>query len=195
MPIVSPKKSNASKSHLSTFLKITTLAARVVADKDFPNNSQNALRIYREAHSLTKTWLEDAERRLQEQESGRHPGSADEELRHILRGGGMRSLAAVMARVGPTAWKMFRSKNDNDRSRAGHEVAKEMHYLLSIIVEDTEKEVERLTGIVEGKTRGRRISHQIAHRERYEEKRHHEIKDPKHTSEYRPTSTPSQESN
>lgn len=106
----------------------------------------------------------------------------------------MRSLAAVLARVGPMAWKMLRSKNDNDRSRAGHEVAKEMHYLLSIIVEDTEEEVERLTGIVEGKNRGRGIFHQIAHQEGYEEKRDHEIKDSKYNSKYRPTSRPSQES-
>ncbi|KXL49720.1 MAG: hypothetical protein FE78DRAFT_67455 [Acidomyces sp. 'richmondensis'] len=181
---VRSRKNDANKSHLSTFLRITALAVRVFADKDFPNNSQDALRIYQKAYSLTKSWLEEAERRFENRNLEHNATSVDGELRRILCDGGTRSLAVVLARVGPMGWRMLRTKNDKEAHRAVLEVAKEMHYLLSIIIEDSEREIERLIRNMEVRDKERHISYAIACPEGYEEQN---SKNPQYISKCGPT--------
>ena len=136
-------QSRGKRGALRTLLSIAALIARAYSQSRSLHDTSRELETYRDAHAITRRWLEDVEEELARQ--GMHPSSEERSRRPGQQGFANASgLLSLLQEVATAGWRSTRDRRcDGDSSFSG-KAMQALHGTLLTCLADAEREIARL---------------------------------------------------
>lgn len=135
---------------LSNLLKIAALAAQAHSNPKFIEDNAFALKILRDARTVTGPWLEDVEQELKHYGVFNNSGRRQQQR---LSKKPKTSCLLLLAKMAVMQLKTSKESEEADKRAWRIEMLKEMFLHLEAHIEDVESEIKRLERKVEGKNR------------------------------------------